>query len=190
MIGVLLVLCIVLMFGGFFGYNSLREKWAGVVGVGGCYIILLGIMLLISLIGSLISLITGKGSTGASSAVEVILVIVAMLACVGYMVHVMLTRCTTVAQRVMLPFVACLIGFGFCWRLLASIVLHMPMESGKQETPKYAKNIMDRDNNMYYLIQEGADQATWYCQKTGQQVTFYDSDLSETGAPYGWEVRR
>lgn len=188
MIAVLLILCIVLMIGGFFGYNPLRKKWAGIVGVGGSYIILLGIMLLVMLVGSLISAIFG-GSTGGSSVVEVILVFVFMLLCVGYMVYVMLTRCTTTAQRVMLPFVACMIGFGFCWRLLASIVLHMPMESGEQETAKFAKNIMDANNNMYYLINEGSDNATWYCEKTGQKVTFYASDVSENGVPYGWYAR-
>ena len=43
---ILIGAAIAFMLIGFFGYNPLRKKFAGVIGVGGSYIILLGIMLL------------------------------------------------------------------------------------------------------------------------------------------------
>lgn len=179
---ILIVLAIAFMFLGFFAYNPLRRKYAGIIGVGGSYLILLGVMLLFSSIGQIIGTITGKSNV---SALEIVLGVVIMLLCLGYLVYVMLTRCDTVAQRILLPFAACLIGFGFIWRLLAALVLHMPMESGKTSGGTFPAILYDPSENQFRLLNEGGDQANYYCEKTGQQVLFYASDLAD-GLPYGW----
>ena len=97
----LIIFAIVLMVVGYFGYNPLRKKWAGIIGVGGSYIVLLGVGLLVMMIGSLISLITGGSTEGGI--VEVIISVIAMLLCLAYMVYVMLTRCETIVRSARLP---------------------------------------------------------------------------------------
>ena len=119
----LIIAAIALMLAGFLAYNPLRRKYAGIIGVGGSYIVLLGVMLLISSIGQIIGAITGESR---ASALEIILGLIVMLLSLGYMVYVMLTRCRTVAQRILLPFVACLIGFGFCWRAGRAEISFLP----------------------------------------------------------------
>ena len=47
----LLIAAVVLMLIGFFGYNPLCRKYAGVIGVGGSYVILIDLMLLVSSVG-------------------------------------------------------------------------------------------------------------------------------------------
>lgn len=186
---VLLIAAFALMFVGFFGYNPIRKKWAGVIGVGGAYIITLGILLGVSLIGSIIGTILGA-PTGGTSVVEVLLIVVFAVLCLGYMVYVMLTRCQTVAQRILLPFVALLIGFGFCWRLLAAIFLHMPMESGTESNDGFAfpKYLYDQADNPWELMNSGGDGANYYCQKTGETRMFYNSDF-DLGSPSGFYVK-
>lgn len=178
----LIAVAIALMLVGFFGYNPLRKKYAGIIGVGGSYIVLLGVMLLVSSIGQIFASISGESNI---SALEIILGIVVMLLCLGYMVFVMLTRCETIAQRIMLPVVACLIGFGFCWRLLAAIVFHMPMESGKQESSSFPKYLYDDSDNRWELINQGGDNANYHCHKTGETRMFYISDF-DLGSPSGF----
>lgn len=160
----LIIIAIAFMLLGFFAYNPLRRKYAGVIGVGGSYVVLLGVMLLFSSIGQIIGTITGKSNV---SALEIVLGVVVMLLCLGYMVFVMLTRCETAAQRILLPFVACLIGFGFIWRFLAALVFHMPMESGKTSGGAFPAILYDPNENQFRLLNEGGDNATYYCEKTG-----------------------
>ena len=102
---ILIGAAIAFMLIGFFGYNPLRKKFAGVIGVGGSYIILLGIMLLCAAIGQIIRTAGGDHSV---STLEIVGTGVIALLCLGYMVFVMIGRCETTAQRVALPFVACL----------------------------------------------------------------------------------
>ena len=97
----------------------------------------------------------------------------------------MLTRCLTVAQRIQRLFAACLIGFGFCWRLLAAIFLHMPMESGKKESSAFPAILYDSNENQFRLLSDSGDHADYYCEKTGQRAQFYASDLAD-GLPNGW----
>lgn len=183
---VLLIVSIILMFVGFFGYNSLRRKWAGIVGVGGSYIIFLGIMLLVMMVGSLIMAIGGK--LGGVDVGELIITVIFMVLCLLYTVYIMIARCETAAQRIMLPFVACFIAFGFCWRLLAAVVFHVPMESGKQEEFTFPQYIYDANENPWELMNSGGDNANYYCQKTGETRMFYDSDF-DLGAPSGFHRR-
>lgn len=181
---ILIIIAVVLMFVGFFGYNSLRKKWNGVIGVGGAYIITLGILLGVSLFGSIIGTIFGASTEGASVG-EVILVVIFTVLCLGYMVYIMLTRCQTLAQRVLLPFVALVIGFGFCWRLLASIFLHIPMEDGKSTGGFAFPAIMyDPNGEQYRLQSDSGDHADYYCERTGQSAQFHKADFED--GPYGW----
>lgn len=161
---ILIIAAIAFMLLGFFAYNSIRKKYAGIIGVGGSYLVLLGVMLLFSSIGQIIGTITGNSNV---SALEIILGVVVMLLCLGYMVFAMLTRCETVVQRILLPFAACLIGFGFIWRFLAAIVLHMPMESGKTVGGAFPAILYDPSENQFRLLNEGGDNATYYCEKNG-----------------------
>lgn len=181
---ILIGAAIAFMLIGFFGYNPLRKKFAGVIGVGGSYIILLGIMLLCAAIGQIIRTAGGDHSV---STLEIMGTGVIALLCLGYMVFVMIGRCETTAQRVALPFVACLIGFGFIWRLLAAIVLHMPMESGKQEEKSvFPPRIYDPQGVLFDLVYAGTDSAQYECAKYGTKVRFYDTDFRDGGTPTGW----
>lgn len=177
---VLIGLAAVAMLGGTFCYNPIRRKMAGIIGVGGAYVIVLGIMLLAGSIGTLIN-----GNSAGTSTGEMVMMIVVMVVCLGYMVLVMITRCHTVSQRIWLPIAACLIGFGFCWRLLAAVVLHIPMESGKKEETKFPKILYDNNENIYQLLNDSGDHADYYCQKTGETKQFWESDLAD-GLPFGW----
>lgn len=178
---ILIAVAVIAMLGGAIFYNPLRRKMAGVVGVGGSYLILIGIMLLVMCIGQLFG-----GSEVATNTTEVVLSVVCMLAAIGYMVLVMIKRCNSVGQRILLPFAACLIGLGFAWRLLASIVLHIPMESGKNEKQSvFPASIMSPDGEHFTLEYASDSQADYYCARTGQRVHFWDSDFDE-GYPTGW----
>lgn len=184
---VVVLLAIVFIVWGFVGYNSLRKKWSGIIGVGGSYLILLGIMCIVMLIGGLISKL-GGGSTGADSAVDIIMPIIFALVGIAYMVMVMLTRCKTASQRIMLPLVACLIGGGFCFRALAALVFHVPMENGNSDEFEFPKFLYDESENPWELMNNGADNANYYCQKTGETKTFYKSDF-DIGSPIGFHLR-
>ncbi len=62
----------------------------------------------------------------------------------------------------------------------------MPMESGRQtEGAAFPSVLYDNYENRFELLNAGGDNATYYCQKTGQQVLFYESDLAD-GVPNGW----
>lgn len=177
---IMLALCLV----GTIGYNSLRRKWAGIIGVGGSYIILLGIMLLIGGIGTLVKGITGQEIQ--TSAAEMIGSLLIAAVCLVYMVLVMVGRCETTAQKVMLPLVACLIGAGFIWRLLLAIVAHVPMESGKTEVSALESMpdvIYDTNNARAVWHKQGVygDHVQYY-GPNGETVTFYQSDIE--GANY------
>lgn len=177
---ILLVLCLV----GTIGYNGLRRKWAGIIGVGGSYVILLGVMLLIATIGTLIKAVTGQEL--GSGAGEIIATVVVMLICLGYMVLVIVGRCKTTAQKVMLPFVACLIGAGFIWRLLLAIVAHVPMDNGENKSSglEAMPDIIYDTNNSRAVWHKQAtygDHVVYY-GPNGETVSFYQSDIE--GANY------
>ena len=183
----LVVASFVLMFAGFFAYNPVRRKWAGIIGVGGSYVVLLGVMTLVMLIGSMVRRIAGTSISSAGIG-ETIGTVLVMLVCLAYMVYVILTRCSTVAQRIKLPFVACLIGYGFCLRFLAAIVFHVPMESGstRQEEANFPSLIRDPNGEQYRCLGVYGDHAEYCCDKTGQRVTFNRAVLDD-GFPNGWE---
>lgn len=177
---IMLALCLV----GTIGYNGLRRKWAGIIGVGGSYIILLGIMLLIASIGTLIKAITGQAVN--TSAGEMIGTALIAVVCLAYMVLVIVGRCETTAQKVMLPLVACLIGAGFIWRLLLAIVAHVPMDSGETATSALDSMpdiIYDTNNARAVWHKQGVygDHVQYY-GPNGETVTFYQSDIE--GANY------
>ena len=82
----LIIAAVAFMILGFCAYNPLRRKYAGTIGVGGSYLVLLGIMLLASSVGQIIGTVTGESNV---SALEIILGVIVMILCLGYMVYVM-----------------------------------------------------------------------------------------------------
>lgn len=184
---ILIIFAVILVIVGFARYNALRKKWAGIIGVGGSYLILIGVMCLVMLIGEVVNRVRGSAYV-ADSTGEVVMTIVVVVLCALYTAYVMIARCKTVGQRIMLPIVACLIGGGFCFRALASLVFHIPMESGEQETPDFPQYLYDSDENPWELMNSGSDNANYYCQKTGETRTFYISDFA-SGSPAGFHRR-
>lgn len=95
---ILVVLACLAMLGGAIFYNPLRRRMAGIIGVGGAYIVLIGVMLVIMCIGQLF------GAAGAeANGTEIVMSVVFMVLALGYMVFVMLTRCSSASERILLP---------------------------------------------------------------------------------------
>ena len=111
MVVFLLILALAYFGGSYFAYNALRRKYAGIIGIPGSYFILLTAFLVIGLIRGIFT-----GGFG-ESALELILTILIMLAGIAYTV-LMILRCETLADKILLPIAAVLIGSGFCIRLL------------------------------------------------------------------------
>lgn len=184
---ILMPFLLLFIVGGFFLYNPLRRKFKGIIGVGGSYLLATGVLLIISLIGSIFSPDLRASMEGGVAGL--ILYIVIALAAVAYLAFVMLTRCKTVGQRIALPFVVLVIAFGFVTRLMASIFLHMPMEGGGgSEEASFPEFLYDQDGNPWQLLNQGSDNANYYCQKTGETKMFYISDF-EGGSPSGFQRR-
>ncbi len=179
----LYALLVIAVFGGAIFFNKLRCKMYGIVGVGGSYVILMGIMLLCSL---LLQLFTDSDGI-ANSKTELLGASIVMVVCLGYMVFVMLTRCDSALQRILLPFAACMIGGGFILRLLCAIVLHIPMGDGVPETAAavFPHSIISPDGETFELENDSGDNATYYCSRTGQRAHFRDVDFTD-GFPTGW----
>lgn len=163
---------------GAIGFNGFRRKMAGVIGVGGSYIILLGIMLLVTGIVQLIG--------GAPSQQELVITLVLAGLAVLYMVYVIVFKCKTVGQRIFLPIVAILIALGFIWRLIAAIVFKTPITKPEPAAAKFPANITDPEGNYYVLRNVSGDYATYDCAKTGSSVQFHTADF-EGGVPTGWQ---
>lgn len=183
-VGILGVIMLILCLVGTIGYNSLRRKWAGIIGVGGSYVILLGVMLFFATIATVFKMITGQETSGAGELIGTVLV---MVICLGYMVLVIVGRCETTAQKVLLPLVACLIGAGFIWRLLLAIVAHVPMDDGKSGASGSVLESMPdiiydtNDNRAVYRKQGNYGDHVTYYGPDGKTVTFYESDVKGAG---------
>lgn len=183
----LMPVLLIFILGGFFLYNPVRKKYSSIIGVGGSYIVAIGLILVISLICAIFSPSMRASMDGG--VVGLIIYIVLALLTVAYLAFIMMTRCTTVMQRVMLPFVILIIAFGFATRMLASLVFHLPMESGEKNEFEFPKYIYDDAENPWELMNSGADNATYHCQKTGEiSKVLYKSDF-EYGAPSGFHLR-
>lgn len=185
--GILIGLAVIIMIAGGIFYNKLRVKYYGIIGVGGSYMALIGIMMLFTVIGSLF---TGAGFESA----ELVVGIIFMIFGVGYLVYVMLLRCNTAMQRVMLPLVAVMIAFGFCWRLLFAIIFKIPMSNGAPpeaaETasgPKFPTTVIDDQGETWYLMSDSGDHAEYECRKTGARNTFWITGDYIT-FPTSWRV--
>ncbi len=162
---------------GAIGFNAFRRKMAGIIGIGGSYIILLGIMLLATAIIQTIG--------GAPSQQELVITYVLAGLAMLYMVFVIVFKCKTVGQRIFLPIVAILIALGFIWRLIAAIVFKTPITKPEPVASKFPANITDPDGNYYVLRNVSGDYATYDCAKTGGSVQFHTADF-EGGVPTGW----
>lgn len=184
---ILMPILLIFIFAGFFLYNPIRKKWRGIIGVGGSYLLATGIMVCVELIAAIFVPSARESMDGGVAGL--ILYIVLALATVAYLAFVMLTKCRTVGQRVLLPFVVLIIAFGFATRMLASIVFHLPMESGREEEePSFPQFLYDEDENPWELINAGGDNANYHCQKTGETKTFWRSDF-DMGSPSGFHQR-
>lgn len=172
---VILLFCII----GTMRYNKLRENWAHVTGVFGSYVIFLGLLSLIGLIGIVISLILGK-ETDTS---EVIPLIITTLVCLGYLVVCMM-RCKSTKERIMLPFVVSMIAAGFCWRLLGSIIFRTPMSSGTTNEFDLSQmpNIIYDDGNNRWQLQHRNRDTVVYHNDEGREVMIYSGQISGTSA--------
>ncbi len=182
---ILLIIGFVFTVVGICSYNSLRRKYAGIIGVGGSYLVATGIFMLIGTISDILRKITG-GET-RSNTMETVLAIIFAAIGILYLLYVMFTKCTTVKQRIFLPFVALMIAFGFCFRLVLSIFFHIPMEAGEQQNVKFAEVLIDPNGDAFRRESDSGDHADYYCSKTGQRVQFWETDLYG-GAPQGWRV--
>ena len=161
-----------------FGYKSFRRKYAGIIGVGGSYLILLGLMLLVTGIVQLIN--------GAPSKTELVITLVLAVLAMLYMVFVIVARCKTVAQRILLPLVAIFIAVGFIWKLLAAIVFRTPLNSGIEEpAATFPQKLRSPEGDDYILVNATAELANYSCSKTGATVQFHAADF-EDGNPTGW----
>ena len=156
-----------------FGYKSFRRKYVGIIGVGGSYLILLGLMLLVTGIVQLIN--------GAPSKTELVITLVLAVLAILYMVFVIVVKCKTVAQRIFLPLVA-----GFIWKLLAAIVFRTPLNSGiEAPASTFPQKLRSPEGDDYILVNATAELANYSCSKTGATVQFHAADF-EDGNPTGW----
>lgn len=166
-----------------FAYNPMRRKMAGIVGVGGAYVILVGLMTLVMVVGQVV---TGNAGTNVPIG-EVITEAVVALVCVGYMVYVMLTRCHTTGQKVLLPVASVLIGFGFCYRLVWALITHAPV-GGEQASPEdvFPETITSPEGESFRREWAAGEHAGYWCARTGQKVQFWTYDFKDGGCPSGW----
>ena len=178
MVVFLLILALAYFGGSYFAYNALRRKYAGIIGIPGSYFILLTAFLVIGLIRGIFT-----GGFG-ESALELVLTVVIMLAGIAYTV-LMILRCETLSDKILLPFAAILIGSGFCIRFIASIVFHVPMESGKVESVSFPSSMRDSSGDIWELKTHNDVVAEYYCGKTGARREFGIGEFSG-GTPFGF----
>ncbi len=178
-VGIVSPFILVLCLAGTIGYKNLRRKWAGIIGVGGSYIVLIGVVQLIVLVAGLIMGLAGNNA--AFSFGDIAGSVFLTVVCLLYTALIIFSRCETTAQRLTLPFAACMIACGFAWRLVFSIITHAPMDSGET-----ASSPLDSMPDTIYDTNNG--RATWrkqgvygdhvdYYGPNGETVTFYQSDV-------------
>ena len=175
----LLILALAYFGGSYFAYNALRRKYAGIIGVPGSYFILMTVFILIGLIRRIF-----LGGSGGESAIEMVLTILVMLAGLAYTV-LMILRCETLADKLLLPIAAILIGSGFCIRFVAAIAFHVPMESGKVESASFPASMRDSGGDIWELGNHNDVSAEYRCAKTGERREFGIGDFSG-GRPFGF----
>lgn len=167
-------------------YGKVHRKYEGIMGAPGAYFITIGFFMLAGAIGELVNKISGKPSMATTG--EIVMSLVVLLAAVAYAV-IAIIRCDTVAQRIFLPLAALLLAFGWAWRFLLSILLHVPMGGSNEETaPAFPQFIYDSSDNPWELINNGTDNANYYCQKTGETRNFHITEFQD-GSPSGFYRR-
>ena len=178
--GILIGLAVAIMIAGGIFYNKLRVKYYGIIGVGGSYMALIGIMMLVSLIGTLF------GGDGFNSA-ELVVGIIFMIIGLGYLVYVMIARCNTVMQRVFLPLAAAMIAFGFCGRFMLMLIFKVPMSSGASETTafQFPATVHDNLGETWELQHSDSEKAEYRCRKNGDRTTIWCTG-GYLNIPSGW----
>lgn len=161
-------------------YNALRCKWYGIIGVGGSFLVMFGLMVLVMLVGGLIQ------DPGSMSFGNTFVYWIILIAAVYYVVKLMLGRCYTAKDRIMLPIAAVMICFGFIVRLILGMLIKMPMSDGSTSKRGYPTVLHDEQENEYRLQNDSGDHADYYCAKTGATRQFWKADFEDAGLPAGW----
>lgn len=125
LIGAIAAVCLVaFMFYGIINFRKIRAKWDGIIGVGGAFLSMSGIIGAIMIVAHLVSVLIGKAELNAGGLIGPVIIVVL---CAIPLVKAMM-RCVTVKQRVMLPFVCFHLTYGFLVRFLLHIFAHVPMD--------------------------------------------------------------
>lgn len=161
-------------------YNKLRCRWYGIIGVGGSFLVMFGVMVLFMLVGGLIQ------DPSSVTFGNTFLYWIILAAAIFYVVKLMLTRCYTVKERVMLPLAAVMICFGFIVRLVLGVLTHAPISDGSTSKHGFPSVLYDDQENEYRLQSDSGDHADYYCSKTGATVQFWEADFRDAGLPAGW----
>ena len=163
-------------------YNALRCKWYGIIGVGGSFLVMFGLMSLVTLVGGLIQ--DASSMIFGNTFVYWILLLVAGY----YLGKLMLSRCYTTKDRIMLPIAAVMICFGFIVRLVFGMLINMPMSDGSVSQTGFPTVLYDDQENEFRLQSSSSDHADYYCAKTGESRQFWEADFRDAGLPAGWRI--
>lgn len=178
---ILIGTAIVLMLMGSIFYKQLCAKYKGVIGVGGAYVVLIGIMTLCTLIGNIFTRESFK-------LIELVISIIFAMIGLGYLVYVMIACCDTAMQRIMLPIATIMIALGFCLRFILSLVFKFPVNDnvGKPESPNFPESIIDNQGDTWNLCWSDNEKAEYQCRKTGDRTVIWYT--GEINYPNGWRA--
>lgn len=175
MIVVIVFIVSVCMIGGTIGFNPIRRKLNGIIGIGGCFICMTGIVMYISLVGGLVSaLLSGEKIT--SNLIEVVILLAITAGCMGYMIHIMMTKCTTTFEILTLPLFALFVALGFGWRVMLQYFLHLEMEGGTASSRGFPKTIHDSWGVEWRLTSD-MGYAGEYVNDAGTHITVNEGQL-------------
>lgn len=177
MVVISIIFTIVCMIGGTIGYNPIRRKLNGIIGVGGCFICLIGIVSFISVVGGSITALISGAKIG-DDILELIMLLAITAGCMGYMIHIMITKCTTTFEIMTLPLFALFVALGFGWRLMFKILLNMEMESGAASSRGFPKTMKDSWDREWTLISD-MGYAGEYVDNRGVHITVDEGHLDE-----------
>lgn len=128
---ILIVWCFTTLIVGAFGYTSLKLHWGHIISVGASYLILCGVMSIVILIRGLFRFIT-TGSLGEDGIAGIIVCLIFAVIAVFLYIRAF-SCCETVSQRILLPFVAFFLAFGWTIRFVLSFITHVPVDAGYEK---------------------------------------------------------
>lgn len=177
---------------GTFGFYKLRDRWSGIISVGGSWIISVALFSIIRLIvsivwaiGSALGLIEMK-ATEPVEPIVLIISIVMHLAIIVFGTFLFIGcahYCETKKQVIMLPFVALMLSVGFVGRVIINWLMHTSMEpagSSGESSYIFHSIIQDQYGTEYSLQSINIDEA-YYVSSDGETVKIHRSELSSGG---------